>query len=266
MVQYGIVVARTTEDGHVQRLLSVSPLFLGSLALFLHCAEPARGQGTPARGIVFVCDGSGDFRTVSESLSQAINETGLPLAVETVVWSHGYGRYVRDHTDHNNHLVMGRSLADRVLCYRRSYPNLRIYLIGHSAGCAVVLAAADLLPPDTIDRIVLLAPSVSPDYDLRPALASSREGIDAFVSERDRIILGLCMRLVGTADGKRGAAAGRVGFRPTICTTADAALFGRLRQHTWHSTVSWTGHLGGHYGSNRVCFVQAYILPLFLTR
>jgi pimeloyl-ACP methyl ester carboxylesterase len=239
---------------------------LASLSLLLHSAGPAHAQGVPARGLVFVCDGSGDFRTVSNSMSCAINDTGLPLAVETVVWSHGYGRYVRDHTDHQNHLAMGRSLAERILCYRRSYPNLRLYLIGHSAGCAVVLAAADLLPPDTVDRIVLLAPSVSADYDLRPALASSREGIDAFVSDRDRIILGLAMRIVGTADGKRGPAAGRVGFRPVVCYPTDAALYGRLRQHNWDAAVSWTGHLGGHYGSNRCCFAQAYILPLLLTR
>jgi len=250
----------------VHKLIAVSPFPLASLGLLLSCTGPVQGQERQALGIVFVCDGSGDFRTVSTSLSQAIRETGLSLAVETVVWSHGYGRYIKDHVDHQNHLVMGRSLAERVLCYRRYYPHLRIYLIGHSAGCAVVLAAAEVLPPDTVDRIVLLAPSVSPQYDLRPALASAREGIDAFVSERDRFILGLCMRIVGTADGKRGAAAGRVGFRPAICTPTDAALYGRLRQHPWQAGVLWTGHLGGHYGTNRICFTQAYVLPLFLTR
>src|SRR5262249_54829266 len=162
---------------------------------------------------------------------------------------HGLGRYVIDHVDHCNHLEMGRGLAERVLAYRRHYPCLRIYLIGHSAGCAVVLAAADRLPPDSVDRIVLLAPSVSPAYHLRPAVAASREGLDACVSDRDRVILGLAMRIVGTADGRAGPAAGRVGFRPRPATPCDAALFGRLRQHTWHPAVSWTGHYGGHYGS-----------------
>jgi hypothetical protein len=74
------------------------------------------------------------------------------------------------------------------------------------------------------------------------------------------------MRIVGTADGRRGPAAGRVGFCPTVSTPADAALHTRLRQHTWHPAVSWTGHLGGHYGTNRVRFVQAYVVPLFFAR
>jgi pimeloyl-ACP methyl ester carboxylesterase len=240
--------------------------------LGVSAARPAVGsaqapQQCPARGILFVADGSGDFRTLSCNLAQAVGEARLPLAVETVVWSHGYGRYVIDHVDHCNHLEMGRQLAERVLAYRRSYPWLRIYLAGHSAGNAVVLAAAERLPPDTVDRIILLAPSVSPGYDLRPALASSREGIDAFISDRDRIVLDLCMRVVGCADdSRRGAAAGRVGFRPVVGSPCDAALYTRLRQHGWNCAVAWCGHRGGHYGNNRVGFLRAYVLPLLLTR
>ncbi len=231
-------------------------------------AGSAWGNGPcPARGIVFAADGSGDFRTLSGNMAQAVAESQLPLAVETVVWSHGYGHYAWDHVDHCNHLEKGRQLAARVLAYRQSYPGLRLYLAGHSAGNAVVLAAAEQLPPDTVDRIVLLAPSVSPDYDLRRALASSREGIDAFSSDRDRFVLDFCMRVAGTADStRRGPAAGRVGFRTVVCSGADAALYTRLRQHRWDSGVRWTGHRGGHYGNNRVAFLRAYVLPLLLTQ
>jgi pimeloyl-ACP methyl ester carboxylesterase len=219
-----------------------------------------------AQGVVIVCDGSGDFRTLSTGLARAVVAARMPLYVETFVWSHGYGRYVIDHTDHRNHLAMGRLLAERVLAWRRCYPGLRIYLAGHSAGNAVVLAAAERLPPDTVDRIILLAPSVSPGYDLRPALTSAREGIDAFVSCNDRIVLDVAMRVVGTADRRWGPAAGRVGFRPVVCNACDAALYTRLRQHSWDPAVSWTGHEGGHYGSNRCRFLSAYVLPLFFTR
>ncbi len=228
--------------------------------------RPAPATAPVAQGVVIVCDGSGDFRTLSTGLARAVISARMPLYVETFVWSHGYGRYVIDHTDHANHIAMGRILAGRVLAYRRAYPNLRLYLAAHSAGNAVALAAAECLPPDTLDRIVLLAPSVSPGYDLRPALASSREGIDAFVSERDRVVLGVAMYVVGTADRCPGPAAGHVGFRPVVYSPTDAALYGRLRQHTWHPSVSWTGHDGGHYGNNRANFLGPYVLPLLLTR
>ena len=226
----------------------------------------AAEAGPVAQGVVIVCDGSGDFRTLSTGMARAVAEARLPLYVETFVWSHGYGRYVIDHADHRNHLAMGRLLAERVLAWRRTYPGLKIYLAGHSAGNAVVLAAAERLPPDTVDRIVLLAPSVCPDYDLRAALASSRDGIDAFTSDHDRVVLDFAMRVVGTADRRWGPAAGRVGFRPVVCTPADAALYTRLSQHSWDPAMRWTGHDGGHYGNNRCGFLSAYVLPLFGTR
>src|SRR5947207_2649584 len=79
-------------------------------------------------------------------------------------------------------------------------------------------AAAEFLPPDSVERVVLLAPSVSAEYDLGPALACAREGIDVFHSGRDRAYLGLGVRLLGTADRHWSDAAGRVGFRvPAAC-------------------------------------------------
>jgi pimeloyl-ACP methyl ester carboxylesterase len=223
-------------------------------------SAPAR----PAVGVVFVANGSGDFRTVSRNLSQVVAETGAPLQIETYVWSHGYGRYVIDHVDHDNHLDHAYLLASQVAAYRQACADRRIYLIGHSAGCAVVLAAAEMLPRDSVDRIILLAPSVSTAYDLRRALCTARHGIDVFHSSEDRVILGLAMQVVGTADRLSRTAAGHDGFTPVITCPGDAALYGKLRQHPWDPVVEWTGHNGGHYGSNRQDFLKAYVLPLLL--
>jgi pimeloyl-ACP methyl ester carboxylesterase len=212
--------------------------------------------------VVFVANGSGDFRTVSANLCQAVAEAAAPLQVETFVWSRGCGRYVLDHTDHANHLAQGRRLAAQVAAYRRACPGRRVSLVGHSAGCAVALAAAEALPPGGVDRIVLLAPSVCTAYDLRPALRAARCGIDAFYSGRDRLVLGLGMRIVGTAEHGCRTAAGRYGFTPVVAGPADAALYGKLRQHPWDPAVRWSGNDGGHYGSNRAGFLKAYVLPL----
>jgi pimeloyl-ACP methyl ester carboxylesterase len=212
--------------------------------------------------VVFVANGSGDFRTASTNLCQAVAEAAAPLQVETFVWSRGYGRYVLDHTDHANHLAQGRRLAAQVAAYRQACPGRRLYLVGHSAGCAVVLAAAEALPPGGVDRIVLLAPSVCTAYDLRPALRTARCGIDVFHSSEDRLVLGLGMRIVGTAEHGCRTAAGQYGFTPVLAGPADAALYGNLRQHAWDPAVQWSGNDGGHYGSNRAGFLKAYVLPL----
>jgi pimeloyl-ACP methyl ester carboxylesterase len=184
------------------------------------------------------------------------------LQVETFVWSHGSGRMVIDHVDHANHLEQGRRLAAEVAAYRRAYPQRRVYLVGHSAGSAVILAAAEQLPPDSVDRIILLGPSVCVNYDLRPALRTVRRSIEAFYSSEDRLVLGLGMMIVGTAEGGCRRPAGRCGFAPLLVCPEDAALYAKLRQHPWDPVVEWTGNHGGHYGNNRADFVRAYVLPL----
>jgi hypothetical protein len=115
-----------------------------------------------------------------------------------------------------------------------------------------------------LERIILLAPSVCETYDLRPALRTARCGVDVFHSNEDRIILGAAMRIVGTADHQCRRAAGRYGFTPIIFCPADAALYGKLRQHPWDPAVEWSGHRGGHYGNNEAAFLRAYVLPLLL--
>jgi pimeloyl-ACP methyl ester carboxylesterase len=228
-----------------------------------HTTQPSVSVPNPV-GVVFVANGSGDFRTVSTNLGRVVVDTSTPLQIETVLWSHGYGRYVTDHVDHTNHLHQGSRLAAEVAAYRQAYPGRKVYLIGHSAGCAVVLAAAERLPTDSVDRIILLAPSVCVSYDLRPALRTARCGIDEFHSDEDRVILGLGMQMVGTADRCCRTAAGQYGFIPVIAGPADAVLYGKLRQHPWGPVVSWSGHGGGHYGSNQAGFLRAYVLPLLV--
>jgi pimeloyl-ACP methyl ester carboxylesterase len=246
-------------------LACLLPLLTGCWgACYRPDAAPAVVCAPSSVGVVFVANGSGDFRTVSKNLCQVVAETAAPLQVETYVWSHGYMRYIIDHIDHTNQLQHGSILAAHIAAYRQACRARRICLIGHSAGCAVILAAAERLPPDSVDRIILLAPSVCTSYDLRPALRTARLGIDVFHSDRDRFILGLCMKLVGTADRNCWTAAGQVGFTPTICCPADAALYGKLRQHPWDPAVEWTGHHGGHYGNNGVAFLRVYVLPLLL--
>jgi hypothetical protein len=105
---------------------------------------------------------------------------------------------------------------------------------------------------------------VSVDYDLRPALRAAREGIDVFYSAEDRVVLGLGMRIVGTADRRGDQAAGQHGFTPVLGSCADTALYGKLRQHPWRPAAARNGHDGGHYGSNQAPFLRAHVLPLLL--
>jgi pimeloyl-ACP methyl ester carboxylesterase len=218
----------------------------------------------PNADVVFVADGSGDYRTTSAALCDAVRDTGAPLRIETFVWSHGYRRLLADHVDHCNHLEEGRRLAALVCDLRQSDPARAVSLVGHSSGCAVLLAAAEALPANTLERMVMLAPAISNDYDLRPALRATRQGIDVFSSHRDVGALCIGTGIIGTADRRWSAAAGRVGFTPVLSCPGDEVLFAKLRNHPWDPVVAWSGNRGSHYGTLQPGFTRAYLMPLLV--
>ena len=218
--------------------------------------------GASPAAMVFVVNGAGDSRSLSQNLSQVVAETRAPLEIQTHAWSRGSRRYITDQVDHDNHVAQGRELAVRVAADHREYPCRRVHLVGHSAGCAVVLAAAGQLPPNSIDRIILLSASVCATYDLRPALKATRVGIDGFHSDKDRWVLGFGVKIVGTTEEGCRTAAGRVGFTPVVESPADAALYAKLRQHPWDPALTWSGNQGGHFGTYEQEFLRAYVLPL----
>jgi pimeloyl-ACP methyl ester carboxylesterase len=215
------------------------------------------------RGVIFCVDGAGGFLSTSNAVSEAVAQAHLPLAVQPVDWSHGYGRFLADQIDWAHSRQSGCKLAHDIVAYHQAVPQGKVYLLAHSAGSSVALAAAEALPPGSIDRIILLAPSIASDYDLRPALQGTRDGIDVFCSKRDVWQFGIGVALVGTADGCWGCtAAGRTGFQYLSDDPRDAPLYAKLRQHPWDPDQGRTGNQGGHYGAYRPGFLQAFVLPL----
>src|SRR5262245_15282672 len=215
------------------------------------------------RPLVWVLDGAGDLKGCSNALVSANALSGEPVELAVFPWSHGYRRLWRDQTDTAHARLQGAKLAEAIQERRAKEPGRRVIVLGHSAGCAVALAAGDLLPIDAVERFVLLAPSVSTGYDIRPTLWSAREGLDVFCSRKDWVALGFVVRVVGTTDNPScGAAAGRLGFKPKGPNALADLEAVRLRQHFWTPEVAWTGHTGGHHGMFAPGFIQAYLLPL----
>jgi pimeloyl-ACP methyl ester carboxylesterase len=219
---------------------------------------------TPPRAVVFTLDGAGGYLAKSNDLTLTVAADGLPLAVRPFPWGHGRGRVLADQTDLCQAEEEGRRLAAEAAALMRQCPGLPVSVVAHSAGSLVALEATRSLPPDSLYRLVLLAPAVSAGYDLRPALRCCRGGVEVFYSERDRWALGLATDVVGTTDRRRDDAAGRVGFRVCPAQGGDGVLYARLRQHPWAPEVAWTGNGGGHSGPYQPQFLRAYVLPLLL--
>jgi hypothetical protein len=217
------------------------------------------------RPLVWVLDGAGDLKGSSNALTQTDSTLGNPVEVSVFPWSHGYRRLLMDQVDMNHARLQGAKLAQAIQERKAREPGRRVVVMGHSAGCAVALSACDLLPMDAVDRVILLAPSVSTGYDIRPTLWSAKEGVDVFCSTKDWVALGFVMHVVGTTDKFwSGAAAGRWGFQPKGSSRLAELEANRLRQHFWGPEMAWTGHTGGHHGMHAPAFIQAYLMPLIL--
>jgi len=216
---------------------------------------------------------------ISEGLREVVSNTGIPVAAYADNWSTGLGM-IPDHCDRGNHLRAGICLAQKVMLWRKHYPHARIVLVGFSTGAHVTLLSTFYVPPGSVDRVILLAASVSTDYDLRSALHASREGVDSFYSNQDSTLPtavdflgsqcpgGLCLvtQPGGTADGKRCPMAGTIGFNGGLARQLEPQLFCKLRQYGWNPAWERVHHDGDRHGYAHTDFLEAYVMPLVTGR
>jgi pimeloyl-ACP methyl ester carboxylesterase len=218
---------------------------------------------TEERTLVMVADGAGDFRGLSTALRRAVQELDLPLEIEPAAWSHGYRRVIADQCDRAHIWAEGRRLADRIVAARTACPTRPVYLMAHSAGNALALATAHFLPPDSVERVVLLAPTTPAHADLRPALRAARQGVDVFYSCRDRMGPLAGLSFIGRDGRLFCRVAARHGFiLPAVAPGDDAPLYRKLRQFGWGPGLICTDHEGDHYGIYQPGFLRSHVLPL----
>ncbi|MGE3807976.1 MAG: hypothetical protein AB7K24_25220 [Gemmataceae bacterium] len=242
-------------------------LFIGLLPA-LGCAsvqsnEPLlRASAATSGDILYAVNGAGDFGGMSGALGEAFDAEHGPVKMVVYHWSHGYRRILADQCCFSHAVEQGEELARILVERRKLYPKDRIFLFAHCAGAPVALAAAERVPAGTIDRMVMLAPSVSSQYDLRGALRGCTDGIDVFCSEHDNY-LRYGLFVLGAGDRRHFCSiSGRHGFKPVIKSPDDEKLYSKLHHHRWSESVAWTGHEGGHYGAYATPYMRTYILTL----
>jgi pimeloyl-ACP methyl ester carboxylesterase len=220
--------------------------------LVLHATEP------PPVGTIFVVGGVGGLDPIQACAPWTLPRAGVPHRIEVFEWTHGKCRLLRDLQDTRYLLEQADRLAAAVRATQIREPGRPIYLLGHSAGAGVVLAAAERLPSASLERIVILSAAVSPAFDLRGALRATRRELVSFNSTYDRLCLDWFTSVFGTVDRVYGPAAGLDGFRmPPDLDGEGRQLYERLVQVPWHLAMLWQGTDGSHHGP---------CMPIFLTR
>src|SRR5947209_185274 len=146
--------------------LVVGTLTVLGLALAAPATPPARvavpADGQPKPGVVFVVCGIGGIDFVAVSSQWALPRAGVLHEVREFRWTHGKGRLLRDLQDTQHCLRKADELAAEVHRIKTQDPERRVYLVGKSGGTGLVLAAAEQLPPQSLERIILLSAAVSP--------------------------------------------------------------------------------------------------------
>jgi hypothetical protein len=216
-------------------------------------------------GLILVADGVGGLNLCGTGLRSVIRAERLAHAVELFPWGHGFGRWYADLTDVANRDQQARLVAEAVQRHRADQPGIPVFLVAKSGGAGVVVKALELLDDESVERAVLLAPAVSPGYDLTRALRAVRRELVVFWSPLDVLVLGAGTWLFGTIDRVKTVSAGMVGF---LAPGADESApersrqYAKLRQVRWHPGMASTLYFGGHVGPDNPLFLRKYVVPL----
>jgi pimeloyl-ACP methyl ester carboxylesterase len=237
-------------------------LFLTTALLCTLLPADAGPAGPRKPGVVFVVGGVGGMDPVNLWGPLALPHAGVPHELRNFPWTHGKGHFVRDLQDFRHLQAKGGELAEAVRAVKEADPERPVYLLGHSAGAAISLIAAAQLPPATLERIILLASAVSPEYDLRPALRATRGEIVCFNSTCDFLFLSWGTSQLGTADRAYGPAAGFAGFRPPADLDHEGqSLYDKVVQVQWRPNHLLFFRGGLHHSSCMPLFLANSIAP-----
>jgi Serine aminopeptidase, S33 len=236
--------------------------------LFYGRLTALKDEATPAHGLVLVADGVGGLDLCGTGLRYMLGAERLPYAVNLFPWGHGLGRWFADLTDVANQDRQAKLIAEVVRRFRSEHPDEPVFLVAKSGGSGIVVKALGQLDDESVERVVLLAPALSPGCDLTQALRAVRRELVVFWSPLDIVVLGAGTRLFGTIDRVKTAAAGMVSFLVPRHDDPDAERirqYAKLRQIRWRPEMASSGYLGGHAGPDHPRFLRKYVVPLLRT-
>jgi pimeloyl-ACP methyl ester carboxylesterase len=216
------------------------------------CGPEVASVASQVEGRLLILPGVGNTRFHLAGFVAAAQAQLPRFDVEVRTWGVPF-MTIHNLRAHERNTATAAALAAEIATWRRANPDAPFYLVGYSGGGGMATLVTAALPDDVrIDRLVLVAPAISPDYPLgREVLPHVREYVVNYASERD-LQVGWGTRTFGTIDRKNTDSAGAVGF---------AAAHDRVLEHRWSSADAPLGHAGNHLAYLSARWQAAKLLP-----
>lgn len=208
--------------------------------------------------------GIGGPRWCDRHLLAGLHEGGVDANFVVYDWTenepgiHALQAYDQNHAE-------AQKVAELLAAHASADLDSTIYLTAHSGGCALAVWALEKLPENAkVQTVLLVAPALSPDYDLSTALRHVNGRMIVFTSKLDTVVLFTGTKLFGTMDGQRVPAAGFSGFVEP--PGADRAMYRKVHQYPYQYAWEKYGDYGDHIGAMSQRFAAAVIAPVLLDR
>jgi pimeloyl-ACP methyl ester carboxylesterase len=239
-------------------LLLIISAMTGCASTRLPAAPPA-GDGKP---YLLELPGIGGDLPLDRWWMSGLRDGGVDADMELYDWTEHLG-WIGALQAYQHNKDEAQKVADRIAGRERADPTQPVLLTAESGGTGVALWALERLPDGVqVDSVVLIAPAVSPGYDMTRALRHVRSRMYVLTSPLDLLILGAGTTVFGTTDGVRSAAAGQRTFqRPA---GADPLQYEKVTTMPWRLQWAIYGDFGGHVGAVSPLFARDVLAPILL--
>jgi len=236
--------------------LLLLPVLAGCSATHLPATPPA-GDGKAY--LVDLPGVSGQLPT-QQGWFSALKAGGVVADMEAFDWTDHLG-WIGALQAYQHNKDQAQKVADRIAERQRADPDQPVLVTASSGGTGIALWALERLPPGMqVDSIVLIAPAVSPDYDMSAALRHVHGRMYVVTSPLDVLILGAGTTVFGTTDGIHSAAAGQIGFR--MPAGADPVQYEKVLAMPWRLDWIAHGNFGDHVGGVSFPFARDVLAPI----
>jgi hypothetical protein len=207
--------------------------------------------------------GIGGERNIDLYMTRGLKDGGFNGQIEIYDWTEhdiGIDALLATQRNYKEAKLIAKILTDR---YDKD-PAAPIYLTCHSGGGGLAVWALEDLPDRVkIKTFLMLSTALSPRYNLSKALRHVSGKAYVFFSNEDSLVLGTGCRLMGTIDGVKTDAAGRMGF--TMPPTADAGQYAKIVQFPYNPEWIRLGDVGSHIGAMDHRFARLVLAPLLVS-